>query len=235
MARGGFVDFVVEADVGVFLCCFLKPGPGFAVKGGVSEQEDVFNRAPVADEHEFHSAAFVFSGVIRLAENCKGRRFVSQSNCKQGHTSCSITAFLFVLRQKLQLASTEELTSFRHFLDDVELLVHLVHPSEGLQKFGGKKAERVIAFRTEHKHCHALLSWLIQTPRLIGHQRCRPFPDAILEVWIIEDIDVDENGVHNSIDEEGASKGVGINLKACWHDKEYERLDRASKEEPSGK
>ena len=70
MAGGCFVEFVVEADVGVFLCCFLEPGPGFAVEGGVGEQEDVVDAAPVADEHEFHSAAFVFSGVGCLAENC---------------------------------------------------------------------------------------------------------------------------------------------------------------------
>ena len=100
-----------------------------------------------------------------------------------------------MLKQNFQLASTEELTSFWHFLEDVELLVHLIHPSKGLQEFGRKKAERVVAFRTEHEHCHALFSWLNETPRLIGHQSCRPFEDATLQVRIINDLEVDEDGV----------------------------------------
>jgi len=90
----------------------------------------------------------------------------------------------------------------------------------------------MIAFRPEHKYCHALLAWLIEIPRFIGHQRCRPSPDAILQVRIIEDVEVNENGVHHAGDKEGGGKGVGIYLEVCWHDQQQERLDRASEKEP---
>ena len=63
VARGGFVEFVIETDIGVFLGGFFEPVPGFSMKRGVSEYEDIINCAPVADKYEFHSAAFVFSGV----------------------------------------------------------------------------------------------------------------------------------------------------------------------------
>jgi hypothetical protein len=69
VAGGRLVDLVVEADVGVFLGGLLEPEPGLAVQRGVGEEEDVVDAAPVADEHEFHAAAFVFAGVGCLAED----------------------------------------------------------------------------------------------------------------------------------------------------------------------
>ena len=92
-------------------------------------------------------------------------------------------------------------------------------------ELGRKKAERVIALCTEHKHSHALLSWFNEPPRLVGHQRCRPSLDAILQVWIVDNIEIDEDGGYHAGDEEDTSKGVGINLETCWHDEEHEGLN----------